>query len=62
MSIFGYDAPVDVIRLALLFTRRHPRAGGNPTPILLAPITVAAKVEVRSWAPAYAGVTKSFGQ
>jgi hypothetical protein len=41
---------------------RHSRAGGNPTPILLAPTTVAAKVGVRSWAPAYAGVTKSFGQ
>jgi hypothetical protein len=37
---------------------RHSRAGGNPTPILLAPTTVAAKVEVRSWIPAYAGMTR----
>ena len=41
---------------------RHSRAGGNPTPIQDALNNVAEKIAVRSWAPAYAGGTKSFGQ
>jgi hypothetical protein len=37
---------------------RHSRAGGNPTPIQDALNNVAEKIAVRSWAPAYAGVTR----
>lgn len=51
----GYALNSFTFRLYYPKTLRHSRVGGNPTPILVAPITVAEKVAVRELDPRLRG-------